>query len=130
MNKKAPFETWANAWFNAPCLYWPAAAHTPVTITGKGGPRALLIDETHDAATPYSGSLEVRKLFKKSRLIALPGGTSHANSLFGDTCLDNRIAATCAAAGCRPADLATVPTRNARRSPALARRTGRASINA
>jgi pimeloyl-ACP methyl ester carboxylesterase len=93
VNKRAPFETWANAWFNAPCLYWPAPAHTPVTITGKGGPRALLIDEKNDAATPYSGSLEVRKLFRKSRLIALPGGTSHANSLFGDPCLDNRIAA-------------------------------------
>ena len=24
---KAPFLTWANVWFNAPCLYWPAAAH-------------------------------------------------------------------------------------------------------
>ncbi|HEY3631306.1 MAG TPA: alpha/beta hydrolase [Jatrophihabitantaceae bacterium] len=28
-----------------------------------------------------------------SSLIALPGGTSHANSLSGNTCLDNRIAA-------------------------------------
>ena len=32
--QKAPFETWGNAWFNAPCLYWPAKAHTPVTING------------------------------------------------------------------------------------------------
>ncbi|HZZ96144.1 MAG TPA: alpha/beta fold hydrolase [Jatrophihabitantaceae bacterium] len=93
VNKKAPFETWANAWFNAPCLYWPAPAHPPVTITGNGKLGALLIDETNDAATPYSGSLEVRNLFRRSRLIALPGGTSHANSLFGDACLDNRIAA-------------------------------------
>ena len=21
---KAPFMTWANAWYNAPCLNWPA----------------------------------------------------------------------------------------------------------
>jgi pimeloyl-ACP methyl ester carboxylesterase len=91
--KKAPFMTWLNAWYNAPCLYWPAAAHQPVTITGKDGPRALLIDETRDAATPYAGSLEVRSLFRKSRLIALPGGTSHANSLYGDACLDGKIAA-------------------------------------
>jgi pimeloyl-ACP methyl ester carboxylesterase len=31
----APFETWGNAWFNAPCLYWPAKAHTPVTVDGS-----------------------------------------------------------------------------------------------
>ena len=26
VNKIAPFETWGNAWFNAPCLHWPAPA--------------------------------------------------------------------------------------------------------
>jgi pimeloyl-ACP methyl ester carboxylesterase len=93
VNRKAPFETWANAWYNAPCVYWPAPAHQRVAITGKGAPRALLVDESGDGATPYRGSLEVRKLFRRSSLIALPGGTSHANSLYGDSCLDNRIAA-------------------------------------
>ena len=53
---------------------------------------ALLIDETLDAATPYEGSLQVRKLYPNSSLIALPGGTSHANSLSGDACLDDQIA--------------------------------------
>lgn len=89
---QAPFETWANAWYNAPCRTWPAAAHRPVTVDGRGVQSALLIDETLDAATPYPGSLEVRKLFPHSSLIALPGGTSHANSLFGNSCLDNQIA--------------------------------------
>ena len=56
------------------------------------GRSALLIDETLDAATPYPGSLEVRKLFPNSSLIAMPGGTSHANSLYGNACVDNQIA--------------------------------------
>jgi pimeloyl-ACP methyl ester carboxylesterase len=60
---KAPYETWSNAWFNAPCLYWPAPAHQPVKIDGSKVKSTLLIDETLDAATPYTGSLEVRKLF-------------------------------------------------------------------
>lgn len=90
---KAPFETWANAWYNAPCRYWPAKAQRPVEIDGDHVKSVLLIDETLDAATPYSGSLEVRERFPHSSLIALPGGTSHANSLFGDACLDNQIAA-------------------------------------
>ncbi len=89
---RAPFETWANAWFNAPCLYWPAKAQTPITIDGSKVQSALLIDETLDAATPYEGSLQVRKLYPNSSLIALPGGTSHANSLDGDACLDDQIA--------------------------------------
>jgi pimeloyl-ACP methyl ester carboxylesterase len=89
----APFATWANAWFNAPCLYWPATASTPVTINGRGVDSALLIDETLDAATPYQGSLQVRRLFPNSSLIAEPGGTTHADSLSGDACVDNQVAA-------------------------------------
>ena len=90
---RAPFETWGNAWYNEPCRTWPAAAHRPVEVDGSKVASALLIDETLDAATPYSGSLEVRELFPHASLIALPGGTSHANSLFGDACLDDQIAA-------------------------------------
>jgi pimeloyl-ACP methyl ester carboxylesterase len=90
---KAPFETWGNAWFNAPCLFWPAKAGKPVRVNGAKVPPVLLVDETLDAATPYSGSLEVRKLFPKSRLLALPGGTTHAGSLYGNACEDDLIAA-------------------------------------
>jgi pimeloyl-ACP methyl ester carboxylesterase len=89
---RAPFATWLNAWFNAPCIYWPAPASTPVKINGKGISSALLIDETLDAATPFEGSLEVRKLFPNSVLLAEPGGTSHADSLFGNLCVDGTIA--------------------------------------
>ena len=53
---------------------------------------ALLIDETLDAATPFPGSLEVRSLFRNAVLLAEPGGTTHADSLFGDLCVDNTIA--------------------------------------
>ncbi len=55
--QKAPFETWSNAWYNAPCLTWPAKAGKPVTIDGSKVKSVLLIDETLDAATPYEGSL-------------------------------------------------------------------------
>jgi pimeloyl-ACP methyl ester carboxylesterase len=104
----APFETWNNAWFNAPCLYWPATAGTPVTVKG-GNIRALLVDETLDAATPYEGSVEVRKLFPKSSLLAEPGGTTHADTLFGDACVDNTIARYLADG--------TLPTRKAGNGP-------------
>jgi len=88
----APYETWANAWYNEPCRHWPAKSHTPQKITGKNINNLLMINETLDAATPYAGSLEVRKRFKKARLIAVPGGTSHSNSLNGNACVDDAIA--------------------------------------
>ena len=96
VNRVAPFETWANAWFNGPCLYWPAPAQRPVQVGSDGSANAirsgLLIDETLDAATPFPGSLEVRKLFPHSVLLAEPGGTTHADSLNGNLCVDSAIA--------------------------------------
>jgi len=88
----APFLTWGNAWFNAPCIYWPARASHPVNINGRGVSSTLLIDETLDAATPFTGSLEVRKLFPNSVLLAEPGGTTHAETPDGDLCVDGTIA--------------------------------------
>jgi pimeloyl-ACP methyl ester carboxylesterase len=102
INRTHPFLTWNNAWYNAPCLYWGAKAKTPVKINGTKTKSALLVDETLDAATPYSGSLEVRKLYPNSSLIAEPGGTTHADSLDGDKCVDDKIA-TYLATGQRPA---------------------------
>ena len=88
----APFETWGNAWFNAPCIYWRAPASRAVRVNGTHIHSALLIDETLDAATPFQGSLVVRRLFPHSVLLAEPGGTSHADSLFGNMCVDSTIA--------------------------------------
>ncbi|GAA1983368.1 alpha/beta hydrolase [Terrabacter lapilli] len=91
---KAPFLTWSNAWFNAPCRTWSGkAAQEPVQVSGRHAPPILLIDETYDAATPYSGSLEVRSLFPRSVLVEGVGGTTHAGSLSGVACTDNTIAA-------------------------------------
>ena len=90
---KAPFLTWDNAWFNAPCLFWPAKSGTPVKIDGKKTASVLMISETLDAATPYSGSVYVRSLYPGARLIAEPGGTTHAGTLYGNACVDDQIAA-------------------------------------
>ncbi|MET0865844.1 MAG: alpha/beta hydrolase, partial [Nakamurella sp.] len=90
---RAPFVTWGNAWFNAPCLYWSAPAGTPVKVNGAAAPPILLINETKDGATPYSGALKVRQLFPQSVLIEGVGGTTHAGSLSGVACTDDTIAA-------------------------------------
>jgi pimeloyl-ACP methyl ester carboxylesterase len=90
----APFFTWGNAWFNAPCVFWPTVAGTPVDVDGSSVAPVLLLDETLDAATPFAGSLEVRERFPQASLIATVGGTNHANSLFGGVpCVDDAVAA-------------------------------------
>jgi hypothetical protein len=61
--------------------------------TAADGGRVLLVNETRDAATPYAGALKLRSLFPSSRLIAGVGGTTHAGSLNGVSCVDQRIAA-------------------------------------
>ena len=92
INAIAPYETWSNAWYNESCRHWPAPAHVPMRIKDLGVKSMLMIEETLDAATPYPGSLEVRKRFAKASLVAVTSGTTHANSLNGNACVDNTIA--------------------------------------
>lgn len=92
VHRIAPFETWGNAWYNAPCLNWGARAGQRPAVDGAATPPVLLISETLDAATPFTGSLEVRKRFPRSALIEGVGGTTHSGSLFGNPCVDNTIA--------------------------------------
>ncbi len=92
VNRTAPFETWDNGWFNGPCNFWPAKAGRPVHVDGhKVKSPVLLIDETLDAATPYAGSLEVRRRFPTASLIEGVNGTTHAGSLSGVACTDDAI---------------------------------------
>jgi pimeloyl-ACP methyl ester carboxylesterase len=94
--------TWGNAWFNAPCAFWPVPPSKPLRVSDKGAPPILLISETLDAATPYSGALAVRRIFRDSVLVAVEGGTTHAGSLGGNACVDDVIA-TYLATGALPA---------------------------
>jgi pimeloyl-ACP methyl ester carboxylesterase len=91
--KKAPFLTWGNAWFNAPCIYWPARAERPIPISGRGLPPVLLFQATKDAATPYPGGVEMHRLLPSSRLVVEVGGGNHGISLSGNDCLDTHLAA-------------------------------------
>jgi pimeloyl-ACP methyl ester carboxylesterase len=88
---RGPFATWANAWFNGPCLTWPAASSEPVEVDGGDVDSALLINETLDAATPFEGALEVRARFPNSVLVEGVGGTTHSGSLSGVDCTDGII---------------------------------------
>ncbi|GAA1097708.1 alpha/beta hydrolase [Nocardioides dubius] len=94
IHRKHPFLTWGNTWFNAPCLNWPAASRKAVRVSGdRIKTPILLIAETNDAATVYSGALATRRAFPSSYLIEGVGGTTHSGSLSGIACTDDTIAA-------------------------------------
>ncbi|MEV7396755.1 alpha/beta hydrolase [Aeromicrobium sp. NPDC092404] len=88
----APFLTWGNAWYNEPCRHWPAPSRTLQPITSGNKAKLLMLSETDDAATPYPGSIEVRKRFPLAALVTTLGGTTHSNSLNGNACIDDTIA--------------------------------------
>jgi pimeloyl-ACP methyl ester carboxylesterase len=93
INKSHPFLAWDNTWFNAPCRNWQAPSHSRIALYGSSvTAKILMINETYDAATPFSGALTSRGRFPSASLIEGRNGTTHAGSLSGVACVDNRIA--------------------------------------
>jgi pimeloyl-ACP methyl ester carboxylesterase len=90
---QAPFMTWNNAWYNAPCRYWPTGSLRPVDIANDRIPPVLLFQATNDAATPYRGGVTVHRLLRGSSLVVERGGGNHGITLDGNACLDDRLAA-------------------------------------
>jgi pimeloyl-ACP methyl ester carboxylesterase len=86
VNRQAPFETWGNVWFNAPCLFWGAKPGTPVNVGHtRDLPRNILMfQSTEDAATPYAGALELHKILRGSHLVIQDGDRTHCIVHRGD----------------------------------------------
>ncbi|OKK23027.1 peptidase [Streptomyces sp. CB00455] len=120
----APFMTWNNAWYNAPCAFWPAQPLRAVDVTNDGLPPALLLQATEDAATPFGGALGMRDRLKGAALVVEEGGGNHGVALSGNKCLDAKVSAylrtgEAADATC-PAQEAPEPTAATRAVPSSA----------
>ncbi|MGI5283154.1 alpha/beta hydrolase [Nonomuraea polychroma] len=93
MHRQAPFMTWSNAWYNAPCAFWPVAGGKPVDVQGSAKlPPILMLQSRGDAATPYEGALRMRARFPTARMVVDKGG-NHGASLAGNQCVDRHLAA-------------------------------------
>ncbi|MFF6947612.1 alpha/beta hydrolase [Streptomyces iakyrus] len=91
--EKAPFMTWNNAWYNAPCAFWPTESLRPVNVANGKLPPVLLFQATADAATPYEGGVTMHRLLAGSSLVVEQGGGNHGITLSGNACLDKHLAA-------------------------------------
>ncbi|WP_107081417.1 alpha/beta hydrolase [Streptomyces yangpuensis] len=121
---KAPFMTWNNAWYNAPCAFWPTEPLQAPDVTNADLPPALLLQATDDAATPFDGAVSMREKLSGSALVVEEGGGNHGIALSGNKCLDEKVAAylrtgQAADATC-PAQLAPQPTAATRAVPSSA----------
>ncbi|MFJ3492733.1 alpha/beta hydrolase [Streptomyces sp. NPDC086091] len=93
MYEKAPFMAWNNAWYNAPCAFWPTRSRQPVNVVNGKVPPVLLFQATDDAATPYEGAAMTHALLRGSSLVVEEGGGNHGITLSGNACLDRHLAA-------------------------------------
>ncbi|MER5302343.1 alpha/beta hydrolase [Streptomyces lasiicapitis] len=93
VHAKAPFMTWNNAWYNAPCAFWPVRSLQPVDVTNASVPPVLIFQATDDAATPYEGAITMHRKLRGSRLVVEQGGGNHGITLSGNACLDGHLAA-------------------------------------
>ncbi|WP_405422209.1 alpha/beta hydrolase [Streptomyces erythrochromogenes] len=121
---KAPFMTWNNAWYNAPCAFWPTEPLRAPDVTNADLPPALLLQATDDAATPFDGAVSMREKLSGSALVVEEGGGNHGIALSGNKCLDEKVAAylrtgQAADASC-PAQAAPQPTTATRAVPSSA----------
>ncbi|MFI9719979.1 alpha/beta hydrolase [Streptomyces sp. NPDC052396] len=76
--RRAPFETWNNAFMNLPCAFWPAPRQRPLDIrAGRALPPTLLLAAERDAATPYPGALELHRRLSGSALVTERDAGTH-----------------------------------------------------
>jgi len=90
----APYQAWDNAWFNAACAFWPVTGPAkPFQVNGAKLPPVLMLQGTLDAATPYAGAQNAHKLLPTGRMVVVPGGGNHGQSLASpaDSCVDNYL---------------------------------------
>ncbi|MFF4296493.1 alpha/beta hydrolase [Streptomyces vinaceus] len=107
--RRAPFETWANAFLNLPCAYWPVGERQrPVAVGGQPGtagglpgtagarpaalPRTLVVAAERDGATPYPGALELQgRLGAEAALVTEEGAGSHGVVGGRNDCVDRHV---------------------------------------
>jgi hypothetical protein len=83
--------TWNNAWYNAPCAFWPVKSLKAPEVSNKKLPPVLLFQATDDAATPYEGGVVMNRKLRGSSLVVEEGGGNHGISLSGNECLDGYL---------------------------------------
>ncbi|AHI02071.1 pimeloyl-ACP methyl ester carboxylesterase [Kutzneria viridogrisea] len=90
--RKYPLVGWGT--LSQPCLSWDRPKLDLRRPTGKGVPPVLMVQDTHDPATPYEGAVLAHRAFANSRLLtATDQGDHGVYALSGNTCVDTVVEA-------------------------------------
>ncbi|MFD7896419.1 alpha/beta hydrolase [Streptomyces sp. NPDC059743] len=91
--RRAPFETWDNAWMNLPCAYWPVPRQQPLDVRTWPGelPPTLILAAERDAATPYEGALELQRRLAGSALVTERDAGTHGIAGGNNACVNKYL---------------------------------------
>lgn len=91
--KRAPFETWDNAWMNLPCAYWSTPRQQPLDVRTAPGelPPTLILAAERDAATPYKGAQELNRRLAGSSLVTERKAGTHGIGAGPNQCVNGRL---------------------------------------
>jgi pimeloyl-ACP methyl ester carboxylesterase len=88
--RKYPLIGWST--ISQPCLSWHRPNLTMPTPSGRSLPPILMVQDTHDPATPYEGAVLAHKAFANSRLLTVQGQGDHGvYASTGNACVDNTV---------------------------------------
>jgi pimeloyl-ACP methyl ester carboxylesterase len=81
----------STVWSGLPCTYWPVPAVTkPAPVHALGAPPIVVVGNTDDPATPYTGAQSLAKELRSGHLLTYVG-EGHTAYGRGDECIDNAV---------------------------------------
>ncbi|WP_320671013.1 alpha/beta hydrolase [Patulibacter defluvii] len=74
-------------WAANPCPFWRQPYGRMQRLDGRGVPPTLMVNSTHDPATPYEGAVAAHRRFRGSRFVTVADEGDHG--IYGDNpCVD------------------------------------------
>ncbi|GAA5124298.1 alpha/beta hydrolase [Haloechinothrix salitolerans] len=89
LGKRYPLLGWG--WLVQPCVFWDNDPIDLPTPTGEGVPPVLMVQSTHDPATPLEGARRAHANFAGSRMITVTNEGDHGIYAGGNGCVDNLV---------------------------------------
>jgi pimeloyl-ACP methyl ester carboxylesterase len=89
LGPKYPLLGWG--WLIQPCIFWKNQPVQLPVLDGRGVPPVLMVQSTHDPATPIEGAQRAHQAFKGSRLITVTGEGDHGIYAGGNAAVDKVV---------------------------------------
>ncbi|HVW44367.1 MAG TPA: alpha/beta hydrolase [Amycolatopsis sp.] len=78
-------------WLIQPCIFWKDQPAPLPVLDGAGVPPVLMVQATHDPATPIEGAERAHKAFQNSRMITVTGEGDHGIYAGGNAAVDKVV---------------------------------------